>query len=72
MPLRINRTLCVMCYIRYVYYTNTQCMRSRIIVDAGHRRLLPLTGKLSTDEADDSGFLSTQRVCMVSYTCRSN
>ena len=36
-------------------------MRSRIIVDAGH---LPLAGELSTDEADDSGFLSTQRVCM--------
>ena len=48
-------------------------MRSRIIVDAGHCRLLPLTGKISTDEANDSGFLSTQKVyIMVSYTYRSN
>ena len=41
-----------------------------IIVDAGHH--LPSPGKLSTDEADDSGFgfFSTQRVCMISY--RSN
>ena len=35
-----------------------------IIVDADHCRL---PGELSTDEADNSGFFSTQRVCMVSY-----
>ena len=63
MPLRINRTLCVMHYMFIV--TNPQCMRSKIIVDAGHRCLLLLAGELSTDEADDSGFLSTQRVCIV-------
>ena len=64
--------VCHALYTVSLYYTNPQCMRSRVIIDAGHCCLLPLTGKLSTDEANDSGFLSTQRVCMVSYTCRSN
>ena len=31
-----------------------------------------LAGELSTDKTDDSGFLSTQRMCTVSYTCRFN
>ena len=39
MTLRINRMLCVTCYVQYVRIINTWCMRSRhgytIIIDAG-------------------------------------
>ena len=45
-----------------------QIKSNQIIVDAGHRAFSRL-GELSTD-ADNSGFFSIRRVCMVSY--RSN
>ena len=62
----INRTLCVMRYIRYVRINACAVGTFAIIVNAN---IMPssLAGELSTDEADNSGFFSTRRICMISY-----
>ena len=69
MTLRINRTLCVTRYVQYVRINPQRiCCRVTIIVDTGHDHPLPpfsLTGELSMDEANNSGF-STLRVSMIS------
>ena len=64
MTLHINRMFCVMCCIRYLRI-NACAVSTVTIID----ECLPRS-QLSTDEADNSGFFSIRRVCMVSY--RSN
>ena len=63
----INRMFCVVHYIQYACIINPWCTRSRQLQESLKLVTAAVLGELSMDEADDSGFFSTLRVCMVSY-----
>ena len=64
----INRTLCVAHYIQYMHITLGACALGTVakMLVTATAFLAQLTGELSMDEAGDSGFFSTLRVCMFS------
>ena len=66
MTLRINRMLYVALYMVRTCIINPGRMRFRHDCKNATTFLAQHTGELSTDEAGDSGFISTLRVCMFS------